>query len=239
MPPAVAHAPMVISVRDWSRIRWMRSASAGVVTDPSTSEMSYGPASLVLVASVKCAMSISAARASSSSWQSSSVSWQKSQDASFHTASFGRVISQLPYREQRRRSLITDDGAVPAQQQRAELAMAAFGDAAAHVPLQRDPDASRRDAAGAQLPGGQPHHHLGAAEQRQGGGGVDLRPVDELGHHADVARPARRCPVDGEVHAGTAVPPAGQLDRKSTRLNSSHVESSYAVFCLKKKKRGS
>src|SRR5438874_10532118 len=26
------------------------------------------------------------------------------------------------------------------------------------------------------------------------------------------------------------------LDRKSTRLNSSHVESSYAVFCLKKKK---
>src|SRR5690349_24005939 len=29
--------------------------------------------------------------------------------------------------------------------------------------------------------------------------------------------------------------PLGQ-DRKSTRLNSSHVEISYAVFCLKKKK---
>src|SRR5690554_7052773 len=28
----------------------------------------------------------------------------------------------------------------------------------------------------------------------------------------------------------------GQLDRKSTRLNSSHVRISYAVFCLKKKK---
>src|SRR5690349_24242212 len=27
-----------------------------------------------------------------------------------------------------------------------------------------------------------------------------------------------------------------RLDRKSTRLNSSHVEISYAVFCLKKKK---
>src|SRR5690349_23812029 len=26
------------------------------------------------------------------------------------------------------------------------------------------------------------------------------------------------------------------LDRKSTRLNSSHVETSYAVFCLKKKR---
>src|SRR3712207_7684087 len=29
---------------------------------------------------------------------------------------------------------------------------------------------------------------------------------------------------------------AGQRDRKSTRLNSSHANISYAVFCLKKKK---
>src|SRR5207245_10428408 len=29
-----------------------------------------------------------------------------------------------------------------------------------------------------------------------------------------------------------------QLDRKSTRLNSSHGSISYAVFCLKKKKKG-
>src|SRR5690349_22002836 len=29
--------------------------------------------------------------------------------------------------------------------------------------------------------------------------------------------------------------PGQQEDRKSTRLNSSHVEISYAVFCLKKK----
>src|SRR5438874_12188248 len=33
------------------------------------------------------------------------------------------------------------------------------------------------------------------------------------------------------AHAGS------DLDRKSTRLNSSHVEISYAVFCLKKKKK--
>src|SRR5690349_21976410 len=31
--------------------------------------------------------------------------------------------------------------------------------------------------------------------------------------------------------------PIRALDRKSTRLNSSHVEISYAVFCLKKKKK--
>src|SRR5207248_11244620 len=30
---------------------------------------------------------------------------------------------------------------------------------------------------------------------------------------------------------------AGKLDRKSTRLNSSHRTISYAVFCLKKKKK--
>src|SRR5690606_41760073 len=35
------------------------------------------------------------------------------------------------------------------------------------------------------------------------------------------------------VHVG-----AQRLDRKSTRLNSSHVKISYAVFCLKKKKNG-
>src|SRR5690349_24130152 len=38
---------------------------------------------------------------------------------------------------------------------------------------------------------------------------------------------------------GTAVVlgDVGVKDRKSTRLNSSHVEISYAVFCLKKKKK--
>src|SRR5437868_12655716 len=32
-------------------------------------------------------------------------------------------------------------------------------------------------------------------------------------------------------------PTPSKTDRKSTRLNSSHVSISYAVFCLKKKKR--
>src|SRR5690606_41580594 len=37
------------------------------------------------------------------------------------------------------------------------------------------------------------------------------------------------------AHFGAAEP--SLLDRKSTRLNSSHVKISYAVFCLKKKKK--
>src|SRR5690606_39518922 len=36
---------------------------------------------------------------------------------------------------------------------------------------------------------------------------------------------------------GRAVDIAATVDRKSTRLNSSHVKISYAVFCLKKKKK--
>src|SRR3989442_9315537 len=36
---------------------------------------------------------------------------------------------------------------------------------------------------------------------------------------------------------GRRVVEAGERDRKSTRLNSSHVRISYAVFCLKKKKK--
>src|SRR5256885_9605065 len=51
------------------------------------------------------------------------------------------------------------------------------------------------------------HRELGAADSRR-----DHRPP-----------PAR-------------VRPARQPDRKSTRLNSSHLVISYAVFCLKKKK---
>src|SRR2546426_7712847 len=36
---------------------------------------------------------------------------------------------------------------------------------------------------------------------------------------------------------GSAGPRDPQRDRKSTRLNSSHLVISYAVFCLKKKKK--
>src|SRR5689334_24019273 len=56
-------------------------------------------------------------------------------------------------------------------------------------------------------------------------------------HPAPVPRTARVGP--GRLHGGA--PRGGDLaarrDRKSTRLNSSHSSISYAVFCLKKKKK--
>src|SRR5690242_20822893 len=53
---------------------------------------------------------------------------------------------------------------------------------------------------------------------------------------ADVPEP--RAPALGMRQLGTRPTPAMRrwTDRKSTRLNSSHMSISYAVFCLKKKK---
>src|SRR5690348_18108715 len=45
------------------------------------------------------------------------------------------------------------------------------------------------------------------------------------------------CEVD--EHRGPPAEEGEHRDRKSTRLNSSHPSISYAVFCLKKKKRHS
>src|SRR5690349_23732510 len=46
--------------------------------------------------------------------------------------------------------------------------------------------------------------------------------------------PARKAPP---ITSRKSIDSSAEPDRKSTRLNSSHVEISYAVFCLKKKKK--
>src|SRR2546422_5744086 len=46
-----------------------------------------------------------------------------------------------------------------------------------------------------------------------------------------------RVPCPGLAHAVSVPRPGSSRDRKSTRLNSSHGYISYAVFCLKKKKK--
>src|SRR2546427_6092639 len=49
--------------------------------------------------------------------------------------------------------------------------------------------------------------------------------------------PALRAPSPRSSVAVAGRPPRPGRDRKSTRLNSSHSQISYAVFCLKKKKK--
>src|SRR3712207_8802896 len=61
----------------------------------------------------------------------------------------------------------------------------------------------------------------------------------EAGLVAFVDQPLRLAGGAFAVDVGQGHPGAGlghALDRKSTRLNSSHANISYAVFCLKKKK---
>src|SRR2546422_11350767 len=50
-------------------------------------------------------------------------------------------------------------------------------------------------------------------------------------------RGQRRCPSDSFGNCRYTPRRASRPDRKSTRLNSSHGYISYAVFCLKKKKK--
>src|SRR2546427_8886790 len=61
-------------------------------------------------------------------------------------------------------------------------------------------------------------------------GGSDIASRTRRGRGAVGGASAQRgdrAPIEGR----------GQRDRKSTRLNSSHSQISYAVFCLKKKKK--
>src|SRR3712207_7508403 len=79
---------------------------------------------------------------------------------------------------------------------------------------------SREEAARAVLAG------AGIVEELVESGGVDLLVTGDMGI-------GNTTPAACLVSAFTGRPPA---DRKSTRLNSSHANISYAVFCLKKKK---
>src|SRR5690606_40191984 len=70
------------------------------------------------------------------------------------------------------------------------------------------------------------------SEARAGGGGDYLS--NEIAYRNTLLRDATGLDVPaGHVH--TPILHLGGEDRKSTRLNSSHVKISYAVFCLKKK----
>src|SRR5438874_7298829 len=81
--------------------------------------------------------------------------------------------------------------------------------------------------------------HIASIAGKEGNAGM-------LAYSASKAAVIGMTKVQGKEYAGTgitinALAPAvirtAMVDRKSTRLNSSHVEISYAVFCLKKKKK--
>src|SRR5256885_11024669 len=80
-----------------------------------------------------------------------------------------------------------------------------------------------------------PYTTLFRSRQREGRAGEpDQRDLEPPLHEADRVQHGRQVALrlDG-LQRGDV----GLGDRKSTRLNSSHLVISYAVFCLKKKKR--
>src|SRR5207249_7534847 len=63
--------------------------------------------------------------------------------------------------------------------------------------------------------------------------GAGLRGTRQRAEHRDVADGDARVARAGELQGVAQQPQDLEIDRKSTRLNSSHVSISYAVFCLK------
>src|SRR5438477_3695950 len=55
--------------------------------------------------------------------------------------------------------------------------------------------------------------------------------------HVDLAPDLEELGAVAALELQRDVPDGAGVDRKSTRLNSSHMSISYAVFCLKKKKK--
>src|SRR5690606_39278586 len=88
-----------------------------------------------------------------------------------------------------------------------------------------------------------PRYGSGSARRRVEGGREPRAESRELTVHGSTAQPVlslskaprRQFSVRPE-RCASAHQSKGERDRKSTRLNSSHVKISYAVFCLKKKK---
>ena len=127
----------------------MRSASAAVVIDPSTSDRSYGPSTDAFDISVKWAMRTVLANTNSSSSQSSRLNWHPSHEANFQTAKVGRssadadglfgwvvVIARRCRSSSSGDATVGNDRTVAAEEQRSELAMPAQTDAALHVALE-------------------------------------------------------------------------------------------------------
>src|SRR2546427_6295755 len=67
------------------------------------------------------------------------------------------------------------------------------------------------------------------------GDGADIGPGEEGAPPPENEQPRVGC--NGGARPRPAAQRLSQRDRKSTRLNSSHSQISYAVFCLKKKKK--
>src|SRR5690606_41115056 len=109
-----------------------------------------------------------------------------------------------------------------------------------HAVAALDGDQQRRDGETVMATG---RRHRGEGLDDLSDAAAPAQLGDEGRHRETVVLPGG-AGGDGLADRGGVVAPGptsrdDERDRKSTRLNSSHVKISYAVFCLKKKKKNS
>ncbi len=199
MPPAVAHAPIVTSAFESLRTRWIRSASCcgrdrafderevvGALDRPArrleeVRDLDLAGEREQLVLAVEQRQLAAVARGELPD-RELRLSGHSSRTSSQGSATSYRV-----------------DGAVAADQRRAELAVAAMAEAATHVPLQRQVDPPGRDAAFEERFQGEAHHDLRPADERDRRGRIEAGGRNELRYDSDLPGPAGLCGVDGHV----------------------------------------
>src|SRR5256884_3268464 len=100
-------------------------------------------------------------------------------------------------------------------------------------------DAKKVNGSGTNAPSNEWRVKVGLAEMLKGGVIMDVTNAEQ----ARIAEKAGACAVmalervPSDIRKEGGVARMASIDRKSTRLNSSHGYISYAVFCLKKKKK--
>src|SRR5690606_8183329 len=138
-------------------------------------------------------------------------------------------------RRGRGREVTDDGGGSDVEAEHPQLVPAVLGDLVR--PPRRHPDPVDLDLAVEllQRAGGLVLQHVG---ERTGGAGQRHVDDDVPLVHVDAVDQAEIDDVDAQFGVDDVLEGVGDLfqDRKSTRLNSSHVKISYVVFCLKKKK---
>jgi len=133
--------------------------------------------------------------------------------------------SSFPHLERVDDLRIGEHGAVPADDDGPELAVAAAAGRALHVPLERQLDRVRLDAEVHQPVGGDPHHHVGAAQQRG-----RVRPVDvEIGD--DVELQANSC-VDRAALGATVIESGVKADNLVQLAHNVHVGRDSVIAAL-------
>src|SRR5437870_11442468 len=82
-----------------------------------------------------------------------------------------------------------------------------------------------------------PTHDKNLAHRRHRNGLVEQFSADQVGDPGTGKHPDKAKQDNRRAEQRTISKQLRKTDRKSTRLNSSHVAISYAVFCLKKKRK--